>query len=179
MSGARDRALLVVGFAGAFRRSELVGLNVEDLRFEPDGLVVTIRASKTDQERAGVDLGLPFGSDPATCPVRSVRAWLALAGVGEGPVFRSVSRHGNVGGRLSGRDVARIIKRSVTRVGLDPAMFAGHSLRAGLATSAARAGKSDGAIARQGRWASHAMVHVYVRAGRLLDGDNAASGIGL
>lgn len=177
--GMRDRALLTLGFAGAFRRSELVALDVEDLRFAGEGIEVLIRRSKTDQEGEGAEVGIPFGSDPATCPVRSTRAWLEDAMHGSGALFRSVSRHGRVGARLSGRDVARIVKRAALRAGLDPSDFAGHSLRAGLATSAAKAGKNDRAIMRQGRWRSRAMVDRYVRDAKLLDEDNAAAGIGL
>lgn len=177
--GLRDRALLVVGFAGAFRRSELVALNVADLAFTAEGVVVTVRRSKTDQEGAGATVGLPFGSDPATCPVRTLRAWLEAAGIAEGAVFRSVSRHGQVGAVLSGRDVARVVKRAAEGAGLEAARYSGHSLRAGLATTAAKAGKADRAIMAQGRWASRTMVDRYVRDARLLDGDNAAAGIGL
>ena len=74
--GARDRALLLLGFAGAFRRSELVGLDVQDLEFTDDGLVITLRRSKTDQEGETRKVGIPFGSGPTTCPVRALRSWL-------------------------------------------------------------------------------------------------------
>lgn len=177
--GRRDRALLTVGFAAALRRAELVALDAEDLRFTADGLEVLVRKSKTDQEGEGALVGVPFGSDRATCPVRSVRAWLEEAAITEGPVFRAISRHGRLGRRLSDRDVARIVKRTALRAGLDPASYAGHSLRAGLATSAAKAGKRDRAIMKQGRWRSRAMVDRYVRDATLIDDDNAAAGIGL
>jgi integrase len=95
--GVRDRALLLVGFAGAFRRSELVSLDVADIAFNADGLVVQVRRSKTDQEGEGRKVGLPFGSNPLTCPVRSLRAWLDMAGIVSGPIFRPVDRHGNLG----------------------------------------------------------------------------------
>lgn len=176
--GARDRALLVLGFAGAFRRSELVALDVADLAFSADGLVVTVRRSKTDQEGAGADVGIPYGGNPATCPVRAVRAWLDVAGIGEGRVFRAVDRHGNVGAPLEGAEVARIVKRAAKRAGLDASRFSGHSLRAGLATTAAKHGKADREIMRQGRWKSRTMVDRYVREASLFR-DNAAAGIGL
>jgi len=96
LKGKRDRALLLVGFAGAFRRSELVRLDVEDLEFCEDGVVATIRRSKTDQEGQSRKVGIPFGSRPATCPVRCLKDWLESAGIGKGPVFRSVNRHGQV-----------------------------------------------------------------------------------
>jgi integrase len=89
LGGLRDRVLLVVGFAGAFRRSELVALDVDDVAETTDGLVVTIRGSKTDQEGDGASIGLPYGSDPQTCPVRTLRSWLDAAGIVEGPVFRA------------------------------------------------------------------------------------------
>jgi site-specific recombinase XerC len=94
--GARDRALILLGFAGAFRRSELVGLDIADCAFGKDGLTVTLRRSKTDQEGAGRKIGIPYGSNPETCPVRTIRAWLEQAGIGTGPLFRSISRHGHV-----------------------------------------------------------------------------------
>lgn len=178
LSGQRDRALLVLGFAGAFRRSEIVALDVADLAFTTDGLVVTVRRSKTDQVAAGETVGLPYGANPATCPVRSVRAWLDAAGIVEGVAFRSVDRHGRVGGALDGRDVARIVKRSAEGAGLDASGYSGHSLRAGLATTAATVGKGDRAIMRQGRWRSRAMVDRYVREASLFR-ENAAGGIGL
>jgi integrase len=84
----RDRALLLLGFAGAFRRSELVGLDVADLEFARAGLIVTLRKSKTDQEGRSRRLGIPFGSSEQTCPVRSLQAWLEAARINEGPVFR-------------------------------------------------------------------------------------------
>ena len=117
-------------------------------------------------------------SPPATYPVRALRAWLDAAQITEGPVFRAVTRHGHVGARLQARDVARIIKRAANTAGLDPSEYSGHSLRAGLATTAARAGKADRTIMRQGRWASRSMVDRYVREATLFE-DNAAAGIGL
>jgi integrase len=135
--GARDRALVLLGFASAFRRSELVRLDVEDCAFGKDGLTVTLRRSKTDQERVGRKIGIPYGSNPETCPVRILQTWLELAGITAGPLFRSINRHGQVQvGRLSDIDVARVVKKLVERAGLDAAKYAGHSLRAGHATSA-------------------------------------------
>jgi integrase len=177
--GLRDRALLLLGFAGAFRRSELAALEVSDLAFTADGLEALIRRSKTDQEGAGRKIGIPFGSDPSTCPVRVVKAWLEAAKLEAGPVFREVTRHGHVeGAPLTGRSIARIVKRSAEAAGLDPARFSGHSLRAGLATAAAKAGKSTHAIMRQTGHRSANMVARYVREASLFE-DNAASGIGL
>lgn len=173
----RDRALLLVGFAGAFRRSELVALNVEDVRFEEGGVVVTVRSSKTDQEGAGVEVGLPFGSEPATCPVRTLRAWLSAAGIEAGPLFRGVNRHGHLASeRLTDRAVALVVKERIGAHGLDASTFGGHSLRAGLATAAAKAGKAESQIMRQTRHRSVEMVRRYVRAATVFD-HNAASGL--
>ena len=172
--GLRDRALLLLGFSGAFRRSELVALDVADLAFTDDGLEITIRRSKTDQEGAGRKIGIPLARREDACPVRSVRAWLEAAQIQDGAVFRPVNRHGRIsGGRLTGRSVARIVKRSVELAGLEPAKFSGHSLRAGLVTSAAKAGKPVHAIMRQTGHRSLATVERYIRDASLFN-QNAA-----
>jgi integrase len=177
--GKRDRALLTLGFAGAFRRSELVGLLVEDFAFNDDGLTVTLRRSKTDQEGEGRKVGVPFGSHPDTCPVRAVKAFLAAAELTEGPAFRHINRHGRMGSAaLSGHALALVVKRAVARTGLDASKYAGHSLRAGLVTAAAKAGKSTHSIMRQTGHKSLAMVSRYIRDVKLFD-DNAAAGVGL
>ncbi len=100
--GARDRALVLLGFAGAFRRSELVGLDIEDCAFGNDGLTVTLRRSKTDQDGVGRKIGIPYGSNPETCPVRTIEAWIEQAALSSGALFRAINRHGQVqAGRLS------------------------------------------------------------------------------
>jgi site-specific recombinase XerD len=175
----RDRALLLVGFAGAFRRSELVALDVDDLAHTADGMVVTIRRSKTDQEGAGEQIGIPYGSDPATCPVRACRAWLELAGMDDGPVFRPVSRHDVIASRrLGDRAVAEVVKRCAAAAGLDPRQFAGHSLRAGLITSAAEAGVAERDIMRQSRHKSVPVMRRYIRGATVWQA-NAAAAVGL
>jgi integrase len=177
LAGMRDRALLAVGFAGGFRRSALVGLDVADLAFGAEGVAITTRRDKTDQEGAGGALGLCYGATAATCPVRTLRAWLDAAGITEGPVFRAVDVRGRVSAeRLSDRAVALIVKAAAERAGLEPRAYAGHSLRAGLATAAARAGKSDRAIMRATGHKSRAMVDRYVREAELF-ADTAAAGL--
>lgn len=163
----RDRAILLLGFSGAFRRSELAALTSGDLEFDGDGLRVTIRRSKTDQEGLGRTIAIPFGEHPETCPVRAVQDWYATHGKGEGRLFG-----------IGGRSIALIIKRHVTRAGLDATRFAGHSLRAGLATAAAKAGKSERAIAAQTGHRSMTVLRGYIRGANLFE-DNAAKGIGL
>jgi site-specific recombinase XerD len=178
-SGCRDRALLVVGFAGAMRRSELASLTVADIESHADGVIVTIRRSKGDQYGAGQRLGLPYGSSPDTCPVRTLTGWRHLADLRDGPLFRPVDRHGNIASRhLSGRAIAEIIKRRAHAAGLDPDRYSGHSLRAGFATSAAAAGATEIAIARQTRHRSMAVLRGYIREGDLFR-TNAATTVGL
>jgi integrase len=177
--GKRDRALLLVGFAGAFRRSELVALDMTDLEQTRDGLVVRIRRSKTDQEGEGRAVGIPRGSDRLTCPVAALASWCDAAGIESGPLFRRVNRHSHVlPNRLSAEAVAIVIKRYVTRLHFDPSAFSGHSLRAGLATSAAAAGKSERAIMNQTGHRNLTTVRRYIRDGNLFR-ENAADGIGL
>ncbi len=175
----RDRALLLLGFAGAMRRSELVGLDVADVVETADGLVVTIRRSKTDQEGQGRKIGIPYGSKLATCPVRSLRAWKARAKITEGPLFRQVNRHGKVlEGRLGDRTVALVVKRAVAATGVDATNYAGHSLRAGLATAAAMAGVSERVIQGQTGHKSLPILRRYIREGSLFR-ENAAAEVGL
>jgi site-specific recombinase XerD len=177
--GARDRALILLGFAGAFRRSELVALDIEDCIFGKDGLTILLRRSKTDQDSVGRKIGIPYGANPETCPVRVVRSWMEQAEITTGPLFRSISRHGRVQpGRLSGIDVARIVKKLATRAGLDAAKYAGHSLRAGHATSAAIAGASERSIMNQTGHRSVQMVRRYIRDGTLFR-ENSAGKLGL
>ena len=178
-AGCRDHALLLLGFAGALRRSELVGLDVADFTEGTDGLTVRLRRSKTDQEGAGRTVGIPYGSKEATCPVRAWRAWLEVSGITEGPAFRSVDGHGHIGEtRLTGQVVALVLKRHAARAGLDPGEVAGHSLRAGLATSAAAAGVPERVIADQTGHRGTAMLRRYIREGSLFR-ENAASAVGL
>ena len=175
----RDRALLLLGFAGAFRRSELVSFNVDDVRLVEGGLEVTLRRSKTDQEGEGRLVGVPYGSNPVTWPVRAMRAWLERSGIVDGPLFRSVDRSGSMGPtRLTAAAVALIVKRHAQRIGLDPARFAGHSLRAGFATSAALAGVDALEISRQTGHKSLSMVQRYTRPATIWQ-MNAAQRVGL
>ena len=179
LRGLRDRALLLAGFAGGFRRSELAALRVEDLEITPDGLIVRLRKSKTDQEGQGRPVALPYGSDPQTCPVRGLREWLEQARITIGPVFRAIDRHGLVSDKgLHPDSVAYLVKRAAARAGLETVEYAGHSLRAGLATQAAMNGASELAIMKQTGHRSLATVRKYIREGSLFR-DNAATKLGL
>ncbi|MDT7858331.1 site-specific integrase [Rubrivirga sp. S365] len=185
----RDKAVLLVGFAAALRRSELAVVRTEHVSYTPEGLRLLIPRSKSDQQGAGQVVGVAYGSRPETCPVRAARSYVAAAGRAladqgrpsplSGAVFRSVDRWGRLGHKaITGRTVANVVKHYAQAAGLDPALYAGHSLRAGFATTAARAGKPDRAIQKQTRHKSAAMLAEYVREGRLFD-DNASEGIGL
>lgn len=178
-AGVRDRALLLLGFAGALRRSELVALDHDDLQITREGVIVTLRRSKTDQDGLGRQIGIPSGSNPLTCPVRAVQAWLEIATISEGPLFRAVHRQATISDRcLSGRSVALIVKRRAHLAGLDATTVSGHLLRAGLATSAAAAGVSERVIAEQTGHKSMTVLRTYIRV-RSLFTENAASAVGL
>jgi integrase len=171
----RDKALLLVGFAGGFRRSELVALDVSDLESVRQGIVVHLRRSKTDQEGAGRKVGVPHGRT-RWCPVAAIGDWLKYASIEYGPVFRPLDRHGNLSNtRLSGEAVGMVVKARVVAIGHDPGDYSGHSLRAGLATSAAAAGVSSWKIRAQTGHASDAMLARYIRDGELFVGNAAGA----
>jgi integrase len=172
MKGLRDRALLLTGFAGAFRRSELVALNIEDLEESEPGFKVTIRHRKTDQEGTGQTIAIVRGS--VACPVTALKAWLEAAGITTGPVFRSVKKGGAVGARLPAQSVADIVKAYAGRVGLDPALFAGHSMRSGFLTSAAKRGASIFKMMDQSRHRSVETLRGYVRDAEIFKGHAGA-----
>lgn len=182
LTGKRDRALLALGFAGAFRRSELVALDVEDLREDPEGLRVTVRRSKVDQEGAGFVKAIPTGR--FIQPVRLVREWLDAAGITSGPVFRPVSRSGRVRGncaqlapqlaRLTDRSVANIIKAYCTAAGLDASTFGAHSLRAGYITTAAERGADLARIMDQSGHRDPRTVVGYIRRANAFKGHSGS-----
>jgi integrase len=169
LSGRRDRALLLVGFAGGFRRAALCALDRADLTFVPEGMDLIIRKDKTDQAGHGRELSISYGKHRDTCPVRALRVWLDAAGITTGPIFRGVAKGGKTirTGRLDPGSVARIIKRAAVRAGLpDADDFSGHSLRSGLATEAARSGATDNAIMDQTGHTDVRSVKRYIRRGR-------------
>jgi site-specific recombinase XerD len=177
LADLRDRALLTMGWWGAFRRSELVALTCEDLSRSTDGLTVRLRRSKNDQEGHGQSKGVPYAREPKLCAVRALDAWLAAAAITTGPLFRGVDQRGRVSERaLCDKTVSDIVKRTAGRAGLDPARVAGHSLRAGFATTAAKAGRSLDAIMRQTLHRCPKVARRYVRLAEVFQG-NAAVGL--
>jgi integrase len=177
IAGTRDRALLLVGFSAALRRSELAALTIERLHFDRRGLVIALGKTKTDQAGAGAAVAVPRAKVAAYCPVAALKAWLRelkRAKHDAGAVFRRVSKSGNIhANALNDASIARIIKAYALRAGLDPALYSGHSLRAGLATSSAQEGKAFHKIKAQTRHKSDATLLKYVRDGELFR-DNAA-----
>jgi len=177
VAGARDRAILSLGFFAALRRSEIVALTVKDVGYCPEGLVLKIRKSKTDQTRAGQDVPVPSMKHARVCPVRLLKAWLEAGKIEHGPLFRRIDRGGNVGTRaLTDQSVGLVIKRVAKLAGLDPKSFSGHSLRAGFVTSAAASGKSLHNIMRQTRHRNERVAAGYIRNTGLWD-QNAAAGL--
>lgn len=195
--GKRDRALLLIGFAAALRRSELASLEAAErngaagwIEDGEEGLTVRLAWSKTDQEGEGDTIGVPYGSSPDTCPVRAYRAWLEASGITGGPVFRAITRHGRMSAdAVTDGAVARIVKRAITVASIAQGMtrdqaaeyaarFAGHSLRAGLATSAAANDAPGHLIQRQLRHSRFDTTAGYIRQGQLFK-QNAAGMAGL
>lgn len=186
-AGIRDRAILLLGFSGGFRRSELAALRVEDVVMTPEGMIVNLRRSKTDQAGAGRQVAIPRGQGE-TCPVAAVAAWISQlkstcveAGIKTsetGPLFRGITVQGKVGESLHADSIAGIVKKAVRSTGLDPARYAGHSLRAGLCTEAFRNGAREIDIMRQTGHRSVTTLKRYVRDAALFR-NNVAAVVGL
>jgi site-specific recombinase XerD len=178
LKGLRDRALVLVGFAGAFRRSELVALDVAHLTRVPDeGIVVAIPSSKTDQEGQGQVVSIASVEHSPYCPVQAIDDWLIAADITSGAVFRRMHRGDTVSqARLTAQSVALVIKELALEAGLDPTRYAGHSLRSGFTTSAARNGANIFKIAAQTRHKKLDTVRGYVRDAELFE-DHAANGL--
>lgn len=160
---ARDCALLLVGFASAMRRSELVGICVEHLTFSAAGVEIELPVSKTDQEKHGRAVFIPRASG-SDCPVNAMVSWLNAAGIRSGHVFRSVNRYEGVGScGLTAQSVALIVKAAMTQTGVDTKNISGHSLRAGYCTSAAEQGLQSWQIRTQTGHSSEMTLARYIR----------------
>ncbi len=164
IGGIRDKALIMTGFMGAFRRSELVSIDIEDLSFTREGVIILIHHSKGDQEGEGEYVAIPYSSNPQVCAVVALNAWLEAAKLHEGPLFRPLKRPGQ---RLTDKSVAMILKKYVALAGLRSFDFAGHSLRRGFATSAAQHDVDERTIMQQTRHKSEKMVRRYIEQGNL------------
>jgi site-specific recombinase XerD len=170
--GIRDHALLLVGFAGALRRSEIVAIDVEHIEFVDEGMIITQTVSKTNQTGDERKIAIPFVDIKNRCPVKAVRHLIDYAQVETGPLFNSLGSAGRrmlsvpLKGRLKAASVSLIIKRYAKHAGYDPTEYSGHSLRAGFATSASKAGLRSSAIMNHTGHKTHAVMMVYVRDGR-------------
>lgn len=175
----RDRAIMLLGFAAALRRSEISAIDVARIRFTPEGLILTLPRRKTDQEGMGTEIGVPVGQDARYCPVKAVAEWMQRSAVHYGPLFRSISRADRPKvSRLSDRDIARVIQSAVELAGYDAREFGGHSLRAGFATTAGRAGIPERLIMLQTGHKSLPVLRGYIRRGSLFT-ENATALLGL
>jgi len=177
--GIRNRAIILLGFAGAFRRSELVRLDIDDLQDDTNGLIIHLRKSKTDQHGRGRLVGIPKGTHQMTCPVTALQRWREASDITEGPLFRSISRYGIISpSRLSDRAIALIVKQTTAAAGLDATHYSGHSLRAGHCTQAARQGISETVIMQQTGHRTRSTLQRYIRIGTIFI-ENSAEALGL
>lgn len=176
----RDRALLLIGFAGAFRRSELAELCLADITETDDSLRIVLRRSKNDQEGKVFVKSIPYGHDAKTCPVRTWKAWVALSDITNGQAFRSLGRSTEpaIGGSISDRAIANLIKSRAKAAGLDPTDFSSQSLRSGLITTAAKAGVPERLIMKQSGRKHLPTLRGYIHEGSLFT-DNAAAKVWL
>lgn len=178
LAGDRDRALLLVGFAGALRRSELVALDVEHLGWSNDGVKLLLAKSKTDKEGEGVEIMIVYGRHEATCPVRGLRLWLETAAIKSGPVFRKVNKGGRVEARRLSEDAVRqILLRRAAQAGVKGSLaepISPHGLRAGFVTTAYRNGVPDEEIMGHTRHRSLTTMRSYVRRAKLSDASPTA-----
>ena len=161
--GRRDKALLLLGFAAGLRRSELAGLEVEDLQLSPEILRVHLRRSRTDQDGRGEWVDVVPAASPRCCPLVALREWLIAAELEGGPVFRAINRWGALGGRISTAAIGHIVKQTAAACGLDPSQYGSHSLRAGCATYLLDHGVPLNIVAKQGRWKKSDTVLRYDR----------------
>jgi site-specific recombinase XerD len=178
LRGLRDRALLLLGFASGLRRSELVDLYVKDLDWRRDGLILTVRRSKTDQAGRGQTVAVLYGRRESSCPVRATKRWIAAAQLGDGPLFRPIKCGTAQPRRMSDRMVALIVKGAAERAGIDPTRLAGHSLRSGHATESASRGADLSQVRDQLRHRRLETTAGYIKA-RGLTRNNSSGKLGL
>ena len=160
----RDKSIILIGFGGGFRRTELISIDHEDLEFVPEGLKITIRRSKTDQLGEGMIKGLPYFANEIYCPVSSLKKWLEISKVKSGPIFRRFSK-GSIltDKRLTDQSVVLLMKKYLNLAGIESKNFAGHSLRAGFATVAAESGADERSIMAMTGHKTSQMVRRYIK----------------
>ena len=160
----RDKSILLVGFGGGFRRSELISLDYEDLEFVSEGLKITIRRSKTDQFGEGMIKGLPYFTNEKYCPVANLKKWLEISKIDAGPIFRRFSKGSYLTEkRLTDQTVVLLMKKYLRLAGIEDKNFSGHSLRSGFATVAAESGADERSIMAMTGHKTTQMVRRYIR----------------
>ena len=173
----RDRTLILIGFGGGFRRTELISIDHEDLDFVEEGLKITLRRSKTDQFGEGLVKGLPYFSNEKYCPVTSLKNWINISKIKTGPIFRRFAK-GSIltSNRLTDQSVVLIIKNCLKLAGIENKNFSGHSLRSGFATAAAESGADERSIMAMTGHKTTQMVRRYIREANIFK-NNALSKI--
>jgi len=175
----RDRTIILIGFAGGFRRNEIVSLDYEDLDFVKEGLKISIKRSKTDQFGEGLVKGLPYFDNSEYCPVVSTKNWIEISKIKSGPLFRRLRKGSNLSEhRLTDQTVALLVKKYLNLAGIESKNYSGHSLRSGFATSAAEAGAEERAIMAMTGHKSTEMVRRYIKEANLFK-NNALNKINL
>ena len=173
----RNRTLILIGFGGGFRRTELISINLEDLDFVEEGVKITLRRSKTDQFGEGLVKGLPYFTNEKYCPVTSLKNWINLSNIKTGPIFRRFAKSSILTGhRLTDQSVVLIIKDCLKKAGIENENFSGHSLRSGFATVAAESGADERSIMAMTGHKTTQMVRRYIREANIFK-NNALSKI--
>ena len=173
----RDKTIILIGFGGGFRRTELTSIDYDDLEFVPEGLKITLRKSKTDQFGEGMIKGLPYFDDENFCPVINLKKWLEISNIKSGPIFRRFSKgSGLTDNRLTDQSVVLLIKEYLRLAGIENKNFAGHSLRSGFATVAADSGADERSIMAMTGHKTTQMVRRYIREANIFK-NNALSKI--
>jgi len=160
----RDKSIILIGFGGGFRRTEIVSINYEDLEFVPEGVKITITRSKTDQFGEGMTKGLPYFTNKIYCPVTNLKKWLEVSEINSGPIFRRFAKGSSLTkNRLTDQSVALLIKEYLNLAGIENRNFSGHSLRSGFATVAAESGADERSIMAMTGHKTTQMVRRYIK----------------
>ena len=164
----RDKSIMLIGFGGGFRRSELISIDFEDLEFVSEGLKINLKRSKTDQFGEGMIKGIPFFDNENYCPVKNLNQWLSLSNIKKGAIFRRFTKGSKISeNRLTDQTVVLIIKKYLKLAGIESSNFSGHSLRSGFATAAADSGADERSIMAMTGHKTTQMVRRYIKEANL------------
>jgi integrase len=174
----RNRAIILVGFAAGWRRSELSSLNLSDVGFAEQGMTLRLKKSKTDQQGAGRLTGIHYGRRRLTCPVRALKEWLAIRGHWQGPLFCAIEQSGRMRrSHLSDETICGIIQKSLAAIGENSKRYGAHSLRAGMVTTAIEDGASESLIMQRTGHRSYASLKPYIRPAKAFFGNPLAKAL--